>query len=83
MHTEYCVELLCRATDVSTFARLGFQTTTTTAEPATASAPVQMVRPGVDDAIVSSLVELRMQGERFTARIVEMDLAVIAAEVEG
>lgn len=82
MHTEYCIELLCRAADIRTFAQLGFQTITTAAERATASAPVKMVRPGVDDAIVTSLVELRLQGEQFTARIVEMDLAVIPVEVE-
>jgi hypothetical protein len=83
MHTEYCIELLCRAADIRTFARLGFQTITTTAEPATASAPVRLARLGVDDAIVTSLVDLRLQGQRFAARIVEIDVPVIPAEVEA
>ena len=80
MHTEHCIELLCRATDASMFARLGFQTMTT-AEPANASATVKMTHAGVDDAIVTSLVELRLNGKRFIARIVEMNCDLVAQEV--
>ena len=78
-HT-HCIELLCRETDAPTFARLGFTTITTT-EPVNASATVRMTHPGVDDAIVTNLVDLRLQGERFTARIVEMEPSLTTTEV--
>jgi hypothetical protein len=80
MNAEHCIELLCRTSDAPTFARLGF-TTITTIEPVNASATVQMTRPGVDDAIVTSLLELRLQGKRFNARIVELNCDLIAEEV--
>jgi hypothetical protein len=80
MNVEYGIELHCLKADASTFARLGF-TMTRTAEPASASAPMHMTRPGVDDAIVTGLVELRIQGKRFAARIVEMNCESIAQEV--
>ena len=78
-HT-HCIEHLCRETDAPTFARLGF-TTITTAEPATAPATVRMTHGGVDDAIVTSLVDLRLNGKRVTTRIVEVNCDLAAPEV--
>ena len=80
MNVEHCIELLCHRTDAPTFARLGF-TMTRTAGPASAPATVLMTRPGVDDAIVTRLVELRLQGGRFNARIVERNCDLIAQAV--
>jgi len=80
MTTEHGVELLCRKTNALTFARLGF-TMVTTAEPVNAPANIKMTRPGVDDAIVTSLVDLRLNGKRFIARIVGMNCDLAAQEV--
>ena len=71
MNTQYCIEVTCRRSEVPTFARLGFQTMVS-AEPANASAVATMTHSGVDDGIVSSVVDLRLQGKRFSARIVEI-----------
>jgi len=78
-HT-HCIELLCRQAEAPTFARLGFQTMAT-AEPANAPATVRMTHPVVNDAIVTSLVDLRLNGRLFTARIVEMNCELTVQEV--
>ena len=80
MQTEHGIELVCLNTDAPTFVGLGFQTITT-AEPANAPATVRMTHAGVDDAIVTSLVDLRLNGKRFTARIVEVNCDLAAQEV--
>ena len=78
-HTHF-IELQCPPTDAPTFAELGFQTITT-AEPANALTTVRMTHGGVDDAIVTSLVDLRLNGKRFTARIVEVSCDLATQEV--
>jgi hypothetical protein len=80
MNTNYCIELSCRKTDAFTFARLGFTPTATT-EPANALETARMRHPDLGDAIVTTLVALRIQGKRFTARIVEMNCPLVAQEV--
>jgi len=80
MQTEHGIELVCLNTDAPTFARLGFQTMAT-AEPANAPATVRMMHPGVGDVIVTGLVDLRLNGKRFTARLVEVNCDLTAQEV--
>jgi len=40
-----------------------------------------MMHPGVGDGIVTGLVDLRLNGKRFTARIVEVNCDLAAQEV--
>jgi len=82
MHNDYCMELVCRQADVPLFARLGFELRHT-AEPVNRPAAVQMTHPGVNDVIVTEVLDLRLQGVRFTARIVEVNRVQVAQEVEA